>query len=168
MNSSQIHLALTHVPVILSMVGFVVLVVAMLKRNDILARTGFYLVLFAGIFAVPVFFTGEGAGEIVEHLPGVSESVIEEHEELAKIAFGLAIAAALFSLAGLLLYGKGNAYRWIKPLVLLLALTTSGVMAATAHLGGQVRHTEIRPGDTTQTNNGTNNDSPNGEREDGD
>ena len=100
MNSSQIHLALTHVPVILSMVGFVVLVVAMLKRNDILARTGFYLVLFAGIFAVPVFFTGEGAGEIVEHLPGVSESVIEEHEELAKIAFGLAIAAALFFAGG--------------------------------------------------------------------
>lgn len=149
MNSSQVHLALTHMPVILSLVGLVVLAVAMLKRNDTLTKTAFYLLLFAGLSAIPVFLTGEGAEEAVEHLPGVSETVIEEHEDLAKMAFAVVSAAALLSLAGLLLYGKAGIRRWIRPLIFLLALVTVGIMIVTAHLGGQVRHTEIRPGFST-------------------
>ncbi|HEY1023335.1 MAG TPA: hypothetical protein VGE06_13540, partial [Flavisolibacter sp.] len=50
--------------------------------------------------------------------------------------------------AGLLLYGQAGLRRWLRPLVLLLALVTVGIMVVTAHLGGQVRHTEIRPGFT--------------------
>ena len=156
MNGSQIHLALTHVPVILSVVGFVVLVLAMLKKNDTLTRPAFYLLLFAGLFAVPVFFTGEGAEETVEHLPGVSEGVIEKHEGLANVAFGLVVAAALLSIAGLLFYNKTRLRRLVMPLVFLLALATAGVMAFTAHLGGQVRHTEIRSGFAPQNTNGGN------------
>ena len=168
MDSSQIHLALTHVPVILSIVGLVVLVVGWLKRNDTLARTAFYLLLFAGLFGVPVYLTGEGAEEIVEHLPGVSEGVIEKHEEMASVAFGLVIAAAILSIAGLLLYNNTKLRRLIVPLVLLLALATTGVMAVTAHLGGQVRHTEIRSGFAQQNNNSGTNEVQNKVSEDND
>ena len=168
MNSTQIHLALTHVPVILSMSGLVVLIVAMIKRNDTLTKTAFYFLLFAGISAVPVFFTGEGAEEAVETMPGVTESVIESHEELAKFAFGVVGAAAILSLAGLLFYQKTAVRKFIQPLVLLLALATSGIMAVTAHLGGQVRHTEIRSGFTTPTGNGTNNELQDRQGEDND
>jgi hypothetical protein len=41
-------------------------------------------------------------------------------------------------------------FRWIfaarvlKVVVLLAAITSGGLMAQTAHLGGQIRHTEIR------------------------
>ena len=104
MNGSQMHLALTHVPVVLSIVGFVVMIVALLKKNDTLTKTALYFLLFAGVSAVPVFFTGEGAEEAIEHLPGVSENVIEKHEALAKVAFGLVVAAAIVSLIGLLFY----------------------------------------------------------------
>lgn len=145
MNSSQIHLALTHAPVFLSIIGFVVLAVAMIVKNDTLTKTSFYFLLFAGIFAVPVFFTGEGAEEAVEHLPGVSEAAIEQHEDLAKFAFGMVSAVAVISLMGLLLFKNAKILRLTRPLVFFLALATAGIMSATAHLGGQVRHTEIRP-----------------------
>ncbi|MHA4847695.1 DUF2231 domain-containing protein [Flavitalea antarctica] len=160
MNSSQIHLALTHIPVILSLVGFMVLVVALLKRNDILIKTAFYLLLFAGVFAVPVFFSGEGAEETIESLPGMSESVIEKHEEVAKVAFGVVSATAIVSLMGLLLYRQLGIRRLIKPFLLILSLATASIMSVVAHLGGQIRHTEIRSGSNTQMENASNSNLP--------
>ena len=156
MNGSQIHIALTHLPVILSLVGVVVLVVTMLRKNDTLVKTAFYLLLFAGIFAIPVYFTGEAAEEGVEHLPGVSEDVIEKHEDLAAVSFGVVSAVAVVSLIALVYYSKTQLRRLLTPLVLALGLTTVGLMAVTAHLGGQVRHTEIRSDFVapTEKNNG--------------
>jgi uncharacterized membrane protein len=146
------------VPVILSIVSLTVLVVAMIKKNDVLTKTAYYLLFFAGVFAVPVFFTGEGAEEVVEHLPGVSESIIEMHEDLGKMAFGSISVTAIVSLAGILFYTKSELRRFITSLVLFLALATSGIMIVTAHLGGQVRHTEMRSGsplqDTIELNEG--------------
>lgn len=69
MNESQIHLSLTHLPVILSFIGLIVLAVALIIKNDTVIKTAFYLLLFAGLLAIPVFFTGEGAEETVEKLP---------------------------------------------------------------------------------------------------
>jgi len=146
MNSSQIHLALTHVPVILSVVGLVMLVIAMFKKNDTLVKTAFYVLFLAGVFAVPVFFTGEGVEETVEQLPGVTASVIERHEDLAKLAFGIVTTAAIGSLIALVFYRQTAIRKWIGPLVLFVAFLSAGVMAVTAHWGGQVRHTEIRSG----------------------
>ena len=54
MNSTQIHLALTHVPVILSLIGLIILVVGLLKKNSILTKTALYIFLAAGVFVVPV------------------------------------------------------------------------------------------------------------------
>lgn len=166
MDSSQIHLALTHVPVILSIVGLVFLAVALMRNNDTLIKASFYLLLIAGISAIPVFFTGEGAEEIVEHMPGVSESIIEKHEELATLAFGLMSATAIIALIGLLLYKKGKVLRLIKTLVFVLGLATGVIMIVTAHLGGQVRHTEIRSGFIMQTEKAVNEKLQSNENED--
>ena len=71
MNSVQAHLALTHVPVILSLVGLIMLIIAFIIKNQVLTRTSYFLILAAGIATVPVFFTGEGTEEAVENLPDV-------------------------------------------------------------------------------------------------
>ncbi len=86
MNSVQMHLALTHVPVILSLFGLIMLAVAFCIKNTTITRTSYILILIAGIAAIPVYFTGEGAEEAIENLPGVSEAIIERHEEVAKLA----------------------------------------------------------------------------------
>jgi uncharacterized membrane protein len=101
MNSVQMHLALTHVPIILSLVGLIMLVVAFFIKNATITKTSYILILIAGIAALPVFFTGEGTEEAIENLPGVSEAVIERHEEVAKLAMISFAAAGLLALTAL-------------------------------------------------------------------
>lgn len=144
MNSVQIHLALTHVPVILCLVGLVMLVTAIILKNKTLIKASYFLILFAGIFTAPVYLSGEGAEEAVEKLAGVSEPIIEAHEEAAELAMILMVAAALAALAALFSSRWAGAARIAKMLVLVLALATGGFMIQTAHLGGQIRHSEIR------------------------
>lgn len=146
MNDSQIHLALTHVPVILSFVGLTLLVISFFRKNDILTKTSFYILTVAALFTFPVYFTGEGTEEIIEELPGVSESIIERHESFARIALSIIMGGGIVSLAGLILYNRRQLVKTIKIVSLVLALGSAGTMAQTAHLGGQIRHTEIRSG----------------------
>jgi uncharacterized membrane protein len=153
MNSVQLHLALTHVPVILSLIGLMMLAVAFFVKNPILTKTSYVLILIAGITAIPVFFTGEGTEETIENLPGVSEAVIERHEDVAKLAMISIAAAGFAALAALFSFRWQIATRVFRLVVLLLAITSGVLMAQTAHLGGQIRHTEIRSGVAFQNGN---------------
>ena len=153
MNSVQMHLALTHVPVILSLVGLIMLAVAIFIKSSVITKTSYVLILIAGIAAVPVFFTGEGTEEAIEKLPGVSETVIERHEEVAKLAMISIAAAGMVALAALFSFRWQIAARVFKVVMLLMAITSGGLMAQTAHLGGQIRHTEIRNGVALQNIN---------------
>ena len=146
MNSVQMHLALTHVPVILSLVGLIMLAAAFFIKAPIVTKTSYILILIAGIAAIPVFLTGEGTEEAIENLPGVSEVYIERHEEAAKLAMISIAAAGIAALAALFSVRWKIAPRVLKVVVLLMGLTSGGLMAQTAHLGGQIRHTEIRSG----------------------
>lgn len=146
MNSVQLHLALTHVPVILSFVGLIMLIVAFFIKSTTLTRTSYIVLLIAGVAALPVYFSGEGTEEAIENLPGVSESIIEEHEEVAKLAMISIAAAGLVSLTALFSSKWQSPARILKIVVLVIAIISGGLMAQTAHLGGQVRHTEIRNG----------------------
>ena len=137
------HLALTHVPVILSMVGLIMLVVALIIKNTTLTKSSYYILVIAGLTAVPVYFSGEEAEEAVEHIKGISESLIEEHEEIAKFAMIAIAATGILSLAALIIYHLKQLENIFKSAVLIMAIIAAGLMFRTAHLGGQIRHTEI-------------------------
>jgi uncharacterized membrane protein len=153
MNSVQMHLALTHVPVVLSLVGLIMLAVAVFIKNPTITKLSYILIFIAGIAAIPVFLTGDGTEEAVENLPGVSEAIIERHEDVAKLAMISIAAAGFAALAALFSFRWQIATRVLKVVVLLLAITSGGLMAQTAHLGGQIRHTEIRTGVAVQNGN---------------
>jgi uncharacterized membrane protein len=153
MNSVQVHLALTHVPVILSLAGLIMLAVAFFVKSATLTKTSYVLIFIAGIAAIPVFFTGEGTEEAIEHLPGVSDAVIERHEDVAKLAMISIAVAGLAALAAISSFRWQIATRVFKVVVLVLAIVSGGLMAQTAHLGGQIRHTEIRNEVTFQNGN---------------
>ena len=107
--------------------------------------------VFTGLIAIPVYLTGEPAEETVEHLPGVLESIIEEHEEFAKFGLISAIVsgiAALVSLAFLRTDPDGGKAKLLLFATLALAAITVGTMGWTAKLGGVIRHTEIRAAGT--------------------
>ena len=72
---------------------------------------------------------------------------------MAKLAMISIATTGLLALAALFFFRWQIATRVLKGVVLLLAITSGGLMAQTAHLGGQIRHTEIRSGIAVQSGN---------------
>lgn len=157
MDATHLHLLLNHFPIIGSLLGVGVMVYGYLTSSEQVKKTALWTWAAMAVIAIPVFLTGEPAEESVEGVAGVSESLIEAHEEAATIAIWLMEALGLLSLVMLVLSkAKGSLS---KPLVLvatLLSLLTFGAMARTGYLGGQIRHSEIRSGSTIGTGNEAN------------
>ena len=145
MSWAHIHLALTHVPVIGLLIVLLLLTVARLRRSGEIMRVSYGLLVLLAAATVVVYLTGEPAEELVENLPGFSEALVERHEEVALIAtIGMGVLG-LVALVGLIRFRAPRiAPAWHGRGVLLLALLMGGLMAWTANLGGQIRHSEIR------------------------
>lgn len=145
MNWAHIHLLLNHLPVVGTIFGVLLLLLALVRKSEELKRVGLGVLVLAALIALPVYFTGEPAEKVVEHLPGVAEPMIERHENAALFALLMAGGAGVVALAGLILFRRAEKLpRWIVAATLVLSLATSGLMGWTANLGGQTRHTEIR------------------------
>lgn len=145
MSWAHIHLALNHVPVIGLLIVLLLLGAATVRRSTELTRVSYALLVLLSATAVLVYLTGEPAEELVEHLPGFSEAIVEEHEEVALIATIGMVVLGVAALVGLVGFRAPRVIPgWYGRGVLFLALITGGVMVWTANLGGQIRHTEIR------------------------
>jgi uncharacterized membrane protein len=139
------HLLLNHFPVVGTIFGVLLLLLALLRKSEELKRVSLGVFVFTALLALPVYFTGEPAEKVVEHLPGVAEPMIERHENAALFALLMAGGAGLVALAGLILFRRAEKLPgWIVAATLVLSLATSGLMGWAANLGGQTRHTEIR------------------------
>lgn len=145
MSPAQVHLALTHFPVVGVVFAAALLVAAIWRQKPELRQAALVMLVVCAAFAIPVFFSGEGAEEIVEHRAGVSEDLIGQHERLAKFAFGAMEALGVAALLGLLV-AKVRDARAYAPAMLIATILMCGLMMQTAHLGGAIRHDEIRGG----------------------
>jgi uncharacterized membrane protein len=145
MNPAHIHLMLNHVPLFGALAAAVLFVVALVRRQQGLARGGLVVAVLTAIVALVVYLTGEPAEELVENLSGVSEAVLESHEEIALVATVVLGAYGLLALGGLVAFRHGVTMR-VTRILMVLSLVPLAAIAYTAYLGGQVRHSEIRPG----------------------
>jgi uncharacterized membrane protein len=146
MTWAHIHLALNHVPVIGLPIALLVLGWALVRRSTELTRTSFGLLVLLAIVTLLVQLTGEPAEDLIEGLPGVLESAIERHEEAAMIGTIGMTALGLLAFLGLWKIRAGRALsRWFSPVVLLGGVLLAGYFVWVANLGGQIRHSEIRP-----------------------
>jgi len=81
MNNTYIHLLLNHFPIVGTLVGSGIFFWGIIKRQAQTQSIAAGILLVMAIIAIPVYLTGEPAEETVENLPGVSESMMELHEE---------------------------------------------------------------------------------------
>lgn len=147
MNGAQLHLLLNHLPVLGIAFAVPLTLAGLLLRKDDLSKAGLWTFLLAGISAIAANYTGDGAEHVVEHLPGVAESYIHAHEEAAEKALIAALLTGAGALGALIhAWRSGTLSRGICALVLAAGVPATGLMAWTAHLGGLVRHTELRGG----------------------
>jgi uncharacterized membrane protein len=152
MNDAHLHMVVNHFPIIGTILGLGILIGGLIFKNNSIKNTAYSLFIVAALFAFASMNTGEGAEEIAEKLPNVTDQIIHEHEEAAeKLAIVLYLLGAI-SIAGLFLNIKKNAK---ANIVSFLALTVAavGVFLAqqTGTTGGEVRHTEIRANGATTT-----------------
>jgi uncharacterized membrane protein len=151
MDPLYVHLVLNHFPVIGTLIGIALLGLGFASRSDAVKRASLVILLGMAIMTIPVYLTGEPAEERVENAGGVSQPVIEEHEEAAKFAFAAMGFAGIIALGALIMSFLAAKYaNFGFAAALVVSLVAFGLIARTASLGGQIRHAEIRA-DTTAT-----------------
>ena len=147
MDLAHLHLVLNHVPVTAAVFGFVVLGLGILFRSAHVRNVGLGLLVVSALTAIPVYLTGESAEEVVEGIQGASESFIDKHQSAAEVSLGLAMVSGAIALAAMIplrmAYARFRGF--LVTGALLASVLTCASMAWTANLGGQIRHTEIRP-----------------------
>lgn len=147
MDSTHLHLILNHFPIIGTLIGTGVMAYGYYSGSYSTKKAALMIWVAMALVAIPVFLTGEPAEESVEHLLGVSEPMIEAHEEAAELALWVMEALGVLSL--LAIFSKLIAEKHQKTFILaafVLSLLTFGAMARTGYLGGLIRHSEIRDG----------------------
>ena len=118
-------------------------------RATEIKRTGLLVFVAIALVTIPTYLTGEAAEDMVEHLPGVSEDLIENHEDAGKIALVATSVLGGLSLIRLLIPARFAAVGGpLTVLVFVFSLGVAGWLARTANLGGQIRHPEIRQSST--------------------
>lgn len=144
MNAAHIHIIVTHIPLVGLVISFLLLGFEYWRPNPDIRRIALLGFAVSGGFAMIANFTGEGAEDIVEQLPGVMEAAIDRHEDAAGFALTSTIIAGVAAL--LLLIPALAASRLARPLLVVLLIAGVvglGAVGYTANLGGKIRHTEI-------------------------
>ena len=153
MDATHLHLVLTHFPIIGTIIGIGILAYGQFIKNTEIQKVALTTFILMAILTIPVFITGEKSEEAVEHIAGISEQLIENHEELAEKAIWLMGLLGGLSLINFYAIIKKLSFAKTTTLItLVVSLTTFGLFAQVGNLGGQIRHSEIR----TERNNGQN------------
>ncbi len=145
MSGGHLHLILNHIPVIGIYFALLILIVGFIKKNVTLKYMALWLLLVLAIIALPTYFTGESAEEVVERMPYTSEEMIHQHEWAAELSFiAFIITGILVILVFLTRIFRGRLSQPFLILVLLMTIITAGLTAWTANLGGKIRRPELR------------------------
>ncbi len=111
MSSVHFHLLSSHFPIFGTVFCIIILAAGVFRRNKSLITAAKYLLILIALSAIPVFYSGEGAEDAMEGMAGVSEELVEIHEEAAKISILALSITALFSVISLIINYRKKAFR---------------------------------------------------------
>ncbi len=156
MDGHYIHLLSNHFPVILSITGFVILTFGLFSHIKLIKQVGLSVLITASLSTIPAYISGEEAEHKVEHFAGTSESIIEEHEEEAELAFILTDVLGVLAFIALLLNYRDHQFSvMVTRLVWLTSLISLILLFNVGKSGGQIRRPELRTeqqvSDSTET-----------------
>jgi uncharacterized membrane protein len=147
MDYVHLHLLLNHAPIMGFFIGLFFMVYGYIVKSEATRYGALWLFLILTPVSMLVSHSGEESEETVEDLPGVSEALMEEHEDAAGLAVvGTWILGAI-SLAGIVTKKrKPEISKWLVTGAMVAAIYCAATMAYAGFLGGQIRHTEVRAG----------------------
>jgi uncharacterized membrane protein len=129
------HPQIVHFPVALLLVSALAALAGRALDSDWLRRAGVALLVVGFLGAVGANLSGDAAHETPEDRQGVPESVIDAHEDMAKVTMWLSGAAVLaLAVAGRVRSAAGA----LSALALLLQLGAAVAVGVTGHRGGRL------------------------------
>lgn len=145
MDATHAHLLTNHIPILGSIFGIVLLIVGMLLKNKSVEITAISTILLASIFTIPVYLSGEEAEHKVEHLEGVSEFELEEHEEHAELSLWLMLIGGGFALMTIASYKVASKLTKTARISTLIVTSAAFIsLIPLANHGGKITHSELR------------------------
>jgi hypothetical protein len=145
MNQAHLHMVINHFPIVGIIIGMIVLGVGIAAKSTLSKRIGCLILIGSSLFTFPSFETGEGAEEIVENLPGISEIFIEKHEEIAEQFMGFVWAIILIGVLTLISEWKMKKFtNWLYISLFVISVFATYFAKQVGTSGGEIRHTEIR------------------------
>jgi uncharacterized membrane protein len=137
------HLLLNHFPVVMSVAGLSVAILALLLDRRVLWLTAMAALTIAAVFVYPVFFTGSKAGHALNDPWYIRPVAIEAHDKAADWALWVILIAGAFAA-----YSWWRSLKrpvdaipgWIRTGIVVAALAAVSVVARTAYLGGKIIH----------------------------
>jgi hypothetical protein len=136
---------LNHVPILGTAIGLCLLLLSLIRKNDQLQQTSLELFFVIALLALPAYLSGMAAQEAIEGRPGVSEALMERHQDAALPAFVFMEITGVIAWVGLWQFRRiSRAARWNTATALVVSSVTLALMARAATAGGEIRHEEIR------------------------
>jgi hypothetical protein len=150
MDLAHIHLLLNHFPVIGGIMGGGLFVLSLISKSDDLKRTSLAVLLGIALLSIPTYISGNGAQDAIKSLPDVSKSLVETHEAAALVALAFMEVTGAFAWLGLWQFRRlARVPNWNLAVILILTLSSLGLMTRASNIGGEIRHAEIRAAQDT-------------------
>jgi uncharacterized membrane protein len=148
LSGAHLHLLVNHAPIFGSLFALILLIASYFTSADAFRRTALVVLIGTAIAGAAANFSGEPAEDAIRGFPGVRREVIHEHEEMGEKAYYLASVLGVLALGALVRWRRRPIPAGVTVAAVLATAFVTGAMMYTGLLGGQVRHTEVRPGAT--------------------
>jgi len=147
MNAAHLHVILNHIPVIGIPLGAGLLLYGLVRKSEEVKRASLLVFVIVAVITIPTYLAGQAAEDMVEHLPGVNDDTIHNHEDAATIGLIVTSVLGVLSLTGLALSVIRGALGFFPTIFfLVLAFGVSAWLGRVANLGGKIRHPEFSDG----------------------
>ena len=83
---AHIHLLLNHFPTVGFGIGLVLFLVGLYVNSDSIKRASLGIFLIIALLSIPVYMTGKAAQRAIQEEPGVSNVLMETHQDAALTA----------------------------------------------------------------------------------
>lgn len=145
MDYPHLHLLLNHIPILGTVFGVVLLGIGLVIKNRSVEVTALVTLAIVALLTIPAYTTGEEAEHVVEHIQGISEHELEEHEEHAELSLWLMLGAGVLAILTLISYRGMQHLRKIFTILTLVgsSLAFLSLIPLALH-GGKIVHSELR------------------------
>ena len=145
MNPVQIHLMVVHLPIVGLLFTLGLLTVAAILRQELLWKVGLGFLFVCLVTTFAAYYSGPPAYAYLAETHATQEATVEAHAVIGRAAFFAVLVLGAVALQGIIAYVRGQKLSvWLKMVLWSGTLLVCYLLIWTGHLGGAIRHPEIR------------------------